>query len=301
MVEVSLVESPLQRAPLSETRHEIGSVDVAALAHRWKTEFGVDVRPTFGSLESFAILRGDDSGILYFDPPMAGDEQLYHALSMHDWYYLDDKWEHRRSLRHLALGAKVLEVGCGRGAFLRRAKLRGCDVMGVELNAGAAQHVREMGIEVSQGDVYDSPVVWDHAFDFVCSFQVLEHVPDPIRFAERLFRFVRTGGELLIAVPNSASFMGRADVLLDLPPHHLTRWDSKALAYLGHAIGADSTRVIAGPLEPLHIDIYLQTCRKRFGRWAVNRFTRPFWKAFLHGGLRFLVPGHSILAVYSRS
>jgi len=51
--------------------------------------------------------QGKDSGIVYFDPPAAGDESLYQTLSAADWYYLEDKWEHQRSLKSVRSGDKL--------------------------------------------------------------------------------------------------------------------------------------------------------------------------------------------------
>src|SRR5262249_13737806 len=44
----------------------------------------------------------------------------------------------------------------------------------------------------------------DASFDYVLSFDVLEHVPDEIRALREFFRTLRAGGYLLLTVPFSA-------------------------------------------------------------------------------------------------
>ena len=279
----------------------VGTVDASALARRWMDEFKIDVSGVFGAVKTINVLRGRDSGILYFDPPLAGDETLYHRLAGEDWYYLNDKWEHQRSLANLRAGQDLLEIGCGRGAYLKKVEAKGAKALGVELNSNAAEYARRHGLNVVETDIYDAPAEWAGAFDVVSTFQVLEHVPNPVEFCRRLFAFVRPGGELHVAVPNHSGFMGQADVLLDYPPHHLSRWPVGSMAYLGKALGAANSHVVAGPLEPMHFGEYLNMQRNRFGRIAVNRLTLPLWRAGLTMGARRWVPGHTILGIYHKA
>lgn len=279
----------------------IGVIDPSLLVQRWQAEFGIDVSASFSSIRQLRIIKGMNSGIVYFDPPVVGDEDLYRGLSKRAWYYPEDKWELRRSLADIRPGQKLLEVGCGRGAYVARAAARGADVLGVELNRDAVAYARGRGLNISDVNVYEAPAEWKQAFDVVSAFQVMEHVPDPVGFCKTLYTFVKPGGHLHIAVPNGAGFMAAADGLLDGPPHHVSRWTRQALQYVGQLVGADRTRVIVGPLEALHVDVYLDVLRRRFGRVAVNRFTRPIAKTLLLAGGRFAVAGHSLLAIYRAS
>ena len=197
-------------------------------------------------------------------------------------------------------GARVLEVGCGRGSFLAKAKDIGAAVIGVELNHDAAEIAARRGIDVVRCDVSEMSADWLHSFDLVVAFQVVEHVRDPLNFCARLFSFVRQGGALHIAVPNHDGFMRYADTLLDLPPHHASRWNSRAMRYLGSWIGASGIRIVIAPLEPVHAEVYLNIASQRMGKLLFNRISRPIVRALLHSGARQLISGHSIVGLYGR-
>jgi 2-polyprenyl-3-methyl-5-hydroxy-6-metoxy-1,4-benzoquinol methylase len=284
----------------SERRRVIAVVPAIDLVRRWREEFRIDVARCFAGVDAVRVMECEDSGLIYFDPPVIGDEALYQALATHDWYYLEDKWEHRFSLRAVRPAMRVLEVGCGRGAFLAKVKGLGATAVGMELNGAAAAVAAARGVDIVQHDIDAAPAEWRNSFDLVTTFQVVEHVRQPYDFCRTLFSFVKPGGVLHVAVPNHDSFMRYSATLLDLPPHHATRWNARSLFFVGERLGARNTRVIKGPLEAIHVDPFLDASRKRFGRLVVNRISRPVLRALLNAGGRHLVDGHSIVGVYRR-
>lgn len=77
------------------------------------------------------------------------------------------------------------------------------------------QKMIEKGIELDQPD---------DQYDFVCNFQVLEHVPDAYDFIKIMVDKLKPGGHLLITVPNSDSkYYTERFGALDYPPHHMTQ------------------------------------------------------------------------------
>ncbi len=101
---------------------------------------------------------------------------------------------------------RLLDVGCGNGAFLRafhaRApgwRLNGTDVHGryrrdVEA-IGGVEGFHEMAPEAVPGE-----------FDWIVMLHVLEHVPRPVEFLDRLRSKLRPGGRLVIEVPDHRSW-----------------------------------------------------------------------------------------------
>ena len=102
----------------------------------------------------------------------------------------------------LPAGARVLEVGCGRGwlsgLVLRRyGAVTACD-LSVEPIAKARAAFPD--VEFETRDVMADPPVGQ--FDLVVSSEVIEHIEDQAAFADSLVDVTRPGGSILLTTPN---------------------------------------------------------------------------------------------------
>ena len=96
---------------------------------------------------------------------------------------------------------RLLDVGAHIGFFLRTAKRRGWEVVGVEQSPELAQLARdEMGLDVRTGYFHEH--AFDGEFDAVTFLDVLEHVPDPVETLALARRAARPGGLVLAKVPH---------------------------------------------------------------------------------------------------
>lgn len=97
----------------------------------------------------------------------------------------------------------LLDVGTGFGFFPALMRDRsGMRVSAVELSEREARHASgTLGVDVHNGPLAEAPFPRE-GFDLVTSFEVIEHVPEPIGFVQELAERVRPGGHLLIGTDN---------------------------------------------------------------------------------------------------
>ena len=113
--------------------------------------------------------------------------------------------------------ARLLDVGCGAGANARALRERhpSLHIQGVEPNARAAELAGEAGINVFHG--YSSDFIATspkESFDALMLSDVLEHIPDPVKFLRELLAFEGTrDATFLISVPNYAVWYNRVSTL----------------------------------------------------------------------------------------
>jgi 2-polyprenyl-3-methyl-5-hydroxy-6-metoxy-1,4-benzoquinol methylase/Zn ribbon nucleic-acid-binding protein len=167
------------------------------------------------------ILECAECGLARFEPMLA--PEVVSALYPSD-YYGDpgakfvpavEWWVRAIAARHarflsagLARGARVLDVGCGRGIALGPLVDRGFEAHGLEVSRDALRgvdpraHVRIAPDLVAAGYAARS-------FDQIVIWHVLEHLRDPRGTLEECHRILRPGGRLVVAVPNYSSWQAR--------------------------------------------------------------------------------------------
>lgn len=110
-----------------------------------------------------------------------------------------------RTLARLSSGRRILDFGCGNGAFVREALTQGWLARGADLNAGlVAEANRFWGFDALRSESLDALIErWEGYFDAVMTNQVLEHIQEPRIVGESLLRLLKPGGLLYIDVPNA--------------------------------------------------------------------------------------------------
>ncbi|MFJ8822676.1 class I SAM-dependent methyltransferase [Streptomyces sp. NPDC102467] len=195
-------------------------------------------------------------------------------------------------LRRRAVGARVLDLGCGTGrdaAYLSRA---GRDVVGADLSEPMLAHARthHPGPEYVRADLrrfdlgereFDAVVCLDSAMLYCHTNAQLDTFLDSCR------RALAPGGLLLAEMRNGAYFLGRTD-LLDAPAVDSVSWQG----------------VTYRSTTTLHVDRAAQLlCRDRI--WAADDGTTPLrqrsaWRLMFPQEIRRALAayGFEVLALY---
>lgn len=101
-------------------------------------------------------------------------------------------------------GRKILELGCGKGEYLRLLHGSGARAFGMEFSAGSVSACRLAGLRVFKGFVSSQDAKIPCApFDAFFSFNFLEHLPSPLEFLRGIKANLAPGAVGIIEVPNS--------------------------------------------------------------------------------------------------
>lgn len=101
-----------------------------------------------------------------------------------------------------APGRSLLDIGCGDGLFLERAKGRGFKVYGVEPSEQASSIARSNSLNVFNGTLDSFIKQNEKLFDIVHLKNVLEHVNNPNLVLNECIKLLKREGILYLEVPN---------------------------------------------------------------------------------------------------
>jgi len=95
----------------------------------------------------------------------------------------------------------IVDVGCGAGAFSKALAYEERLVIALDIEKRLLKEVEGSYIERMCADAHNPPLR-DGSVDCVLSISLLEHLKDPRRSVEELYRVLRYGGTAIIRLPN---------------------------------------------------------------------------------------------------
>jgi len=164
--------------------------------------------------ESLSIYRCLDCGHVLTLIPKAAQEAYrdeYFQETHENWFKHPDTKLFDGIIKELELmnasGKTLLDVGCGRGDFLRYAHSKGVKtkLCGIDITLN-----QEKGIEFLQGDF--SAYTFERQYDFIVSTMVIEHIDDLTRFVRKIYECLKPGGTIFLTTINRGAIM-----------HHIAR------------------------------------------------------------------------------
>jgi 2-polyprenyl-3-methyl-5-hydroxy-6-metoxy-1,4-benzoquinol methylase len=139
------------------------------------------------------------------DNQMALVERANAGLHSHVERYILDKYPEKN--------LRILDIGCGTGAFLSRlkgdgyTKLNGIDI---DLSAANIDGISFSCIDLDSGKMpYE-----DSSFDLIICIEVLEHIENVGIFLSEISRILSEGGNVVVTTPNVHSLEARLRNLL---------------------------------------------------------------------------------------
>jgi 2-polyprenyl-3-methyl-5-hydroxy-6-metoxy-1,4-benzoquinol methylase len=199
-------ESALSLGPLDVTGYAISCQPPDGLRDRATAQLVVSVRDSSGVREigrrwlrfsTFDYRHQGHGGVL--------SDTHAHVLHRADVYGSGPPSPHADPhvvgliARWLAPGARILDVGCGIGAFGRTLAPLGYDWSGVEVRPDFVEEMHAAGLRAELYDGMHLPYA-NASFDAVLCVEVLEHVEDYERFIAEIARVTRRIA--LFSVPN---------------------------------------------------------------------------------------------------
>ena len=142
------------------------------------------------------------------------------------------------------LPGPVLDVGCGRGEFLKLLASASIPSRGIEVNPVSVESARTAGLEVEQGDALAHlEGIPAGRLGAVVAFQVVEHWSpgDIFRFLQGARRAIAGGGVVIAETINSDSLSALRAFYLD--PTHVRPVPPETLRFLAESAGFTEIRI----------------------------------------------------------
>jgi SAM-dependent methyltransferase len=193
----------------------------------------------------------------------------------------------------------VLDVGCGKGVFVKACVDAGIDAQGIDVSdSGVDYAVQKLGVRAVCGALADLKAQLGR-FDTVTFWATLEHLPDSMKMLRDIYEILNPGGRLLLTTASGDDIVERllpgVTQWYD-PPTHLVIYSEPGIRRALEAQGFSVTK----------IDMcYEYTRARRWMRLTRNTLTAAMLRAAAElgrlptGGFtvtRFLL-GNDLLAV----
>jgi 2-polyprenyl-3-methyl-5-hydroxy-6-metoxy-1,4-benzoquinol methylase len=204
----------------------------------------------------------------------------------------------RKLIEHHDAGkaqGKILDYGCGTGAFLQEMKLAGWDVTGLEPDESA----RNRASSLINQTIYEPTLLESMpsgSYQVITLWHVLEHVHDLHETVARLADLMADNGLMIIAVPNHLSYdaqhYGQYWAAYDVP-RHLYHFNPQSLKHLLSSYGLEINRIL-----PMWFDSFYVSLLSEKYRSGKMRIISAIWQGISSNVKALIRPGTCSSQIY---
>lgn len=178
-------------------------------------------------------------------------------------------------LKHMKVG----DIGAGFGLFideLQRLNDSHLNIEAIEPSHDMAAICLEKGIKVNE-NMLENLVGKKDKYDLLTSFELFEHLHDPLVFLEDCYKLLNPGGYLLITTLNSHGF--DIQVLWEksnsiFPPHHLNFFNPISMKSIMDLAGFENVEITT----PGELDVDIVKNQFKSGAKGIPRFLDSMFK-----------------------
>jgi SAM-dependent methyltransferase len=152
------------------------------------------------------------------------------------------KIERYRAMHGQTGAARILEIGSGTGAFVRRALARGHEITGIEYSKEAADTINNaLQRNIILTGTLEDCVLPGGQFDVCVLSDVIEHLRAPAKALRAIHRLLIPGGVIFLSTPSITSWSSRLmrSKWMEFKPEHLFYFDVNNITDLLAKCGFD--------------------------------------------------------------
>lgn len=165
----------------------------------------------------------------------------------------DVYWSIRTCVERLAPGARLLEVGAGLGYLTYSLRKAGYDAIGMDISRAAVENANaNYGPYFQAADLAEWSLQKVGEFDMVLMTELIEHLPDPLRFLRMASSLLRPGGRLIVTTPNRSYYPKWMLWETDPPPVHLWWFSENSMEVFARELGMGIEFVDFSPYHREH-------------------------------------------------
>ena len=173
---------------------------------------------------------------------------------------------------------KILDIGCGTGAFLHNMKTAGWESTGLEPDETARKKAQELYklAPLPSLEIFNLP---ENTFDAITMWHVLEHVHQLHEYVEQLKNLITDKGRIFIAVPNYTSYdaqhYGTSWAAYDVP-RHLYHFSPASMKNLLKQHGLTIKKI-----KPMWFDSFYVSMLSEKYKYGKSNLLKAFFTGFI--------------------